>query len=175
MPEPAGDLFAPVEAKLREKFGEAIGDRCDRHEAPELAIQPAALAEVADWLRREQGLNHLVLLAGVDRLTHLDVVYILDSMPHPPAWGRLFLRVSLNRDEPQVPSCAHVWAAACWHERECYDLLGVRFSGHPDLRRILLPEIWEGYPLRKDYRYDSDTMVEEILADDLGSAERERL
>lgn len=175
MAQPPADLFAPVEAKLRERFGEAIGERRERHGDPELQVAPAAVAEVAAWLKHEQGLNHLVLLAGIDRLTHLDVVYVLDSMPQPPAWGRLLLRVRADREAPRVASCAGVWRAADWHERECFDLLGVAFDGHPDLRRILLPDVWEGWPLRRDYRYDSETMVEEILADDLGSAERQRL
>ncbi len=169
------DPFAAAEATLRERFGEAVGERRERAGDIELAVAPPALADVAGWLHEELGLNHLVLLGGVDRLTHLEVVYLLDAMPAPPAWGRLWLRVAVEREAPRVPSVAGVWSAANYHERECYDLLGVVFDGHPDLRRIVLPDVWEGYPLRKDYRYDTDTMVEEILVDELGSAERRRL
>ena len=63
------------------------------------------------------------------------------------------VRVVTDRGDPVIPSVAHVWPTADWHEREAYDLMGVRFSGHPDLRRILCPEDWEGHPLRKDYEF----------------------
>ncbi|MBI2297550.1 MAG: NADH-quinone oxidoreductase subunit C, partial [Armatimonadetes bacterium] len=124
-----------LEAALRKHFGDAVGERRQRHEMPEFDIAPERIGEVAAWLKAEQGLNFLTLLGGVDRLTHLDVVYFLESLPEPPAYGRLILRVKVDRAEPHAASCADVWEAANWHERECYDLLGVVFDGHPDLRR----------------------------------------
>ncbi len=160
-----------LEQALRERFGESVGERCARHEMAEFAVAGEAVREVCQWLRDRQGLNHLVLLGGVDRLTHLDVVYVLDAMPEPGPLGRVMLRVRLDRDQPRVPSVAGVWQVADWHERECYDLLGVVFEGHPDPRRILLPDCWEGHPLRKDYRYDSNVMVDKILETELGSDE----
>lgn len=170
-----GAVVDQLEAELRQRFGDAVGERRQRHEMPEFDIAPARVADVAAWLKAERGLNYLVLLGGVDRLTHLDVVYFVESLPEPPAYGRLILRVKVDRDAPHAASCAGVWEAANWHERECYDLLGVVFDGHPDLRRIVLPDVWEGFPLRKDYRYDTHTMVDEILASELSSDERERL
>jgi NADH-quinone oxidoreductase subunit C len=163
----ATEAAALIQA-LRAQFGEAIGESRGRHEMPELDLAPAAVAEVCRWLKQEQGLNYLALLSGVDRLTHLDVVYFVSRMPEPPPYQRLILRVRLDRDEPHVPTVSSIWRAAEWQERELWDLLGIRFDGHPDPRRILLPEVWEGHPLRKDYRYDTGTMVEEILQDALG-------
>jgi len=63
------------------------------------------------------------------------------------------VRVVTDRNDPVISSVAHVWPAADWHEREAFDLMGIRFSGHPDLRRILCPDDWEGHPLRKDYDF----------------------
>lgn len=93
--------------------------------------------------------DYLVSLAAVDRPPEsIEVVTHLFSYTHRAA---LAIRTTLPRDEPRVPSLAEVWPAAGWHEREQFDLLGVAFEGHPDLRRILMPDDWEGHPLRKDY------------------------
>lgn len=95
------------------------------------------------------GFEYLNCLSGVDWTSHLEVVYDLSSLRHPV---KVHLRVKLDRSAPRVPTVSDLWRAADWHERECYDLFGVRFDGHPDHRRILLPEDWVGYPLRKDYQ-----------------------
>ncbi len=94
--------------------------------------------------------------AAVDWQPHLELLYHLSSLTHR---HRLVLRTCLPRwaDDtpgrlPEVSSVRGVWSTADWHEREVFDLVGVRFSGHPDLRRILLPDDWEGHPLRKDYQ-----------------------
>jgi NADH-quinone oxidoreductase subunit C len=78
----------------------------------------------------------------------MEVIYTLYSIPNHLT---LHLRVILDRSSPTISSVSSIWRTADWHEREAFDLLGIQFSGHPDLRRILLPEDWEGHPLRKDY------------------------
>jgi NADH-quinone oxidoreductase subunit C len=78
----------------------------------------------------------------------MEVIYTLYSIPNH---FTLHLRVVLDRTLPSVSSVSSIWRTADWHEREAFDLLGIQFSGHSDLRRILLPEDWEGHPLRKDY------------------------
>jgi NADH-quinone oxidoreductase subunit C len=161
------ECIAALDGALRAACGEVVGERRQRCEMPEWDVAPEGLADVAAWLKGEQGLNHLVLISAVDRLTHLEVLYILDAMPQPPPYKRLALRLRLDRERPLAPSLSGVWRSAAWHEREAYDLMGVVFSGHPDLRRILLPDCWQGHPLRKDYRYDSSTMVDEILTAEL--------
>lgn len=80
----------------------------------------------------------------------MEVVYNLYSIP---LGHQLTIKVMLERDNPEVPSVSSVYKTAEWHEREAFDLFGIRFTGHPDMRRILLPADWEGFPLRKDYKH----------------------
>ena len=93
----------------------------------------------------------LIDITAVDRLgrePRFDVVYHVYHLERK-TWLRL--KVQVGWDEPTVPSIAHVYASANWAERECYDMFGVRFRGHPNLKRILMPDDWNGHPLRKDY------------------------
>ena len=93
--------------------------------------------------------DHLETLAGVDYKDRVEVVYVMYSMTHR---HRYSLKCKLPREEPRVPTVESVWRVANWHEREAYDMVGVVFEGHSDLRRILCPDDWEGWPLRKDYK-----------------------
>lgn len=86
---------------------------------------------------------------GVDD-SHLGVIYNLHSMKH---LHKVEVRVAVPKGNPVVPSVEQIWRVADWFEREVYDMYGITFRGHRDLRRILLPEDWEGYPLRKDYEF----------------------
>ena len=79
----------------------------------------------------------------------LEVIYNLYSLPLNHS---LMLQVKLPREQPIIPSVTEIWKGANWHEREAFDLFGITFEGHPDLRRILLPDDWEGHPLLKDYQ-----------------------
>ena len=79
----------------------------------------------------------------------MTVVYHLGSSSYK---HKIALKVEVGRDEPKVPTVERVWRIANWHERETYDMYGIVFEGHSDLRRILCPDDWEGYPLRKDYQ-----------------------
>lgn len=118
-----------------------------------LSIDPKRILEACSFLRDDPDLSYewLMCLSGVDYPPDtIAVVYNLHSQTH----GRkLTLKALLDRNDPRVASVESVWRMADWHERECYDMLGVVFEGHPDLRRILLPFDWEGHPLRKDYVY----------------------
>lgn len=93
----------------------------------------------------------LSCLTGIDNGPEqgtMEVVYHLYSIPYDQS---LTIKVVLDRANPTIESVAHIWQTAIWHEREAFDLLGIHFNNHPDLRRILLPTDWEGHPLRKDY------------------------
>ena len=117
---------------------------------PAWTIAPAAIARVGARLR-QAGYDHLELVSTVDRGEQIELVYLLDSMTQPLEPRRLALRVAVARESAELPTLCGVWPGANWQEREAFDLMGVTFSGHPDPRRILLPDQWQGHPLRKDY------------------------
>jgi len=116
-------------------------------------VSREALPGVAQELRDrpEMAFNFLAEITAVDfwpREPRVELVYILVSIPNRL---RLRLKVRLPGDDPHAPTMIGVWPAANWLEREVWDLFGIAFDGHPDPRRLLMPEDWEGYPLRKDY------------------------
>lgn len=140
---------------LKEKFPEALLEFNEEALQPFAVIQPQSAAKIAQFLRDDSRLemDSLMNLSGVDLLTEeenrLQVVYHLFSykLKH-----KFVIKANLEREKAEIPSVAMIWRTADWHERETYDLFGIQFTEHPDLRRILLPEDWEGYPLRKDYQ-----------------------
>jgi len=136
---------AEIIAQICEKFHEII--KKATIEGREAVIQVGAedLLMVCQYLKSEPTLafDYLMYLAGLDYPDRIEVVYHLFSMVHR---HKLFLRVELPRETPRIPSVTSIWKGANWHERETYDLLGVKFDGHPDLRRILLPEDWSFDP-----------------------------
>ena len=118
---------------------------------PCIVIPAAAIKDISLQLRDDEELqcDALMCLSGVDNADGtLGVVYHLHSMQLN---HKVTLKVIVPVEDPHVPTVEKVWRTADWHEREAYDLIGVVFDGHRDLRRILLPYDWEGYPLRKDY------------------------
>ena len=134
-------------AQIQEKFGAAIGEAGVKGVEVRLTVTPEASWELCRLLR-DLGFEYLNCLSGADWLSRLEVVYDLSSLHHP---NKVHLRVPLTREDPVLRTVTDIWRGADWHERECFDLYGIRFEGHPDLRRILLPEDWVGFPLRKDY------------------------
>jgi NADH-quinone oxidoreductase subunit C len=118
-------------------------------------LDPSAIHRVCEYLRnnKELAFNYLRVISTLDWKDKLSVVYHLYSYTHQHP---LDLMVDLPRENPSVPSVCDLWPAANWHEREAFDMMGVCFENHPDHRRILLPDDWEGYPLRKDYQAPAD-------------------
>jgi NADH-quinone oxidoreductase subunit C len=158
-------------ARLQTRFGTAItGSNLDAVD-PWIEVSPESLVEVGRFLRDEPELQFALLncITGVDYIEpdpkkaakvdwqpHVEAIYHLSSLVHK---HRIVLKVILPRWKgdapgqlPEVPSVSGLWSTADWHEREVFDLSGIRFTGHPDLRRILCPEDWVGHPLRKDYQ-----------------------
>jgi len=143
---------ASIHQRLQGRFGESVLSVDNDAPSPFAVIAPAAIRDVCLWLRDEEELRFDCLSneSGVDYRDdgHIEVVYHLFSYTHRHA---VVLKVRTPRDAAVVPSVESVWRAANWMEREIYDLLGVTFTDHSDLRRLLMPEDWVGYPLRKDF------------------------
>jgi NADH-quinone oxidoreductase subunit C len=150
---------AAILARLVERFGPAIRETHMHHGDHTAVVAREAIAEVLRHCRDEADLRFDLLmdLTAVDYLKYpgreeaerFEVVYHLYSVPHN---HRLRVKVGVEEDDPVVPSATGLWATADWFEREVWDMFGIRFAGHPDLRRILLYEEFVGHPLRKDYR-----------------------
>ena len=156
--------------RLKQKFGEKITGAKLEVIDPWIEVAPDSLVEVCRFLRDDPDLRFNLLncitavdyfepdpkkAAKTDWQPHLEVVYHVSSIAKKHS---LVVKVMLPRwnndvvgEPPEVPSVSQVWSTANWHEREVFDLSGVNFLGHPDLRRILCPEDWVGFPLRKDY------------------------
>jgi NADH-quinone oxidoreductase subunit C len=115
---------------------------------PWISIPPASVLSVIRFLRDELGYGFLSNLSGVDDGTALTVVYHFSK---PGDAECITLKTVLPRDGAVVESISGLYGNADWFEREAYDLLGIRFQNHPDLRRLMMPDDWEGHPLRKDY------------------------
>ena len=144
---------AAIQTRLKARFGDAIGDLAGTRRDNQCAtVACAKIAEVCRFLQETPGLEFDCLsnLSGVDypKRNVIQVVYNLYSYPHRHQFA---LKVEAARDNPVVPTVSSIWSHADWQEREVFDLLGVVFEGHPDLRRILMPEDWPGHPLRKDF------------------------
>jgi len=138
---------------LKGKFGDAVVElQSDRFSPAFVVVAPAAVREIARFLKDDPALSFdsLMSLSGVDYKEKFAVAYHLHSMKLRHAIG---FKVMLPRDNPSLPTVDDVWPAANFQEREAFDLFGIAFEGSKDLRRILLPEDWEGHPLRKDYKY----------------------
>ena len=142
----------PIEA-ARTAWGDAIKDVLEYRGETTIVVEPSKIADICRYFRETEGLeyNFLSDVTGVDcypQEPRFAVCYHLYSMIHN---RRLRLKVYLPGENPTVPTVTTVWLAADFQEREAYDMLGIVFEGHPYLRRILMPEDWEGHPQRKDY------------------------
>lgn len=137
---------------LVSKFGPAITASLPEDKHPRVHTTAKDWRRIAEFLRNDPALafDFLQCLTAIDYVAdnQLCAAYDLYSTEHEHVFA---VKVYMDRDNPHVDSVCDLWPAADWHEREAFDLMGIVFDGHPDLRRILLPEDWEGHPLRKDY------------------------
>lgn len=139
---------------LQDKFGSAVLNSLPDDKHPRIHVMADQWRAVAEHLKADPALafDWLACMSAVDYVADnlLCLVVDLESTTHKHVFC---VKVYVERDKPVMPSVADLWPAADWHEREAFDMMGITFTGHPDLRRILLPEDWEGYPLRKDYAF----------------------
>ena len=172
----------PIEA-LRQQFGDAILHVSDFRDDLTVVVDRDMLPEVADYLRVTQGLiyNFLSDITPVDyypldygaRYTYRPERFALSYHLYSLLYNRrIRIKVFVPEEEPVVPTLIDIWPAANWLEREAYDLMGIDFDGHPDKRRLLMPDDWNGNPLRRDVPVGKETVqfsfnVEEILENKL--------
>lgn len=153
---PAAAMSKATVDLLRSRFGDAVLDVTHFRDETTVEVESGRVAEICRFLRDHSELryNFLADLCGLDRLTldvggpRFAVVYHLQSIPFN---RRLRLRACVDSEPPALDSVVSVWSVANWHEREAFDLVGIRFNGHPNLERILTPEGFEGHPHRKDF------------------------
>ena len=146
---------------LTDKFGSGIiTGESTQPPQPYLIIQTESIAAVCQELfsNPQTYFDYLACITGLDNgpeVGTLEVIYNLYSIPydHHLTLKVITPRLTPTGNLPEVPTVCHIWRTADWHEREAYDLVGIRFAGHPDLRRILCAHDWEGYPLRRDYEW----------------------
>lgn len=139
--------------KLKEKFAAEIMDVSEFGGQFSVSVRPGRIVDICRFLHDDPEIymDYLADLCGVDypdRKHRFEVVYNLFSIKHR---HRLRIKALVSEKAPNIDSVVPVWSGANWHEREACDMYGIVFNGHPDLRRILMPDDWEGYPLRKDY------------------------
>ena len=144
-----------IHGRLRARFGGAVSDLDASSHDPWIGVEAESIDAVAAHCKNDPDLEFksLMCLSGVDDGENIKVVYHLHSLARR---HRIVLKVTVPKASPATKTVTSVWRAADWFERECYDLFGVRFEGHPDLRRLLLPDDWEGWPLRKEYVFPTE-------------------
>ena len=142
-----------IDEKYQVKFLEKTSDGVEV-----IQVKPELLVETAAYLKINEDTRFDVLfsVSGVDRPDCFEVVYHMFSTIFSK---KLVLKAVLNKNNPEIESLSGIYSAANWHERETYDLFGIKFLNHPNLERILLPNDWKGHPLRKDYVNDDERLV----------------
>jgi len=138
--------------RIKAQFGDRVLEAVPDGLEPFVRVQAADWPALALFLRDQLGLDYLGCLTGIDRGKGqgLEAIYHLEKMDKDRLG--IAVRIRVPYEAAEIPSVETVWRTADWHEREAWDLLGIRFTGHHNLVRILCAEDWEGHPLRKDYR-----------------------
>ncbi len=153
-------------ALLKQKFPKAVQSFHSHRSDETVLIEKDYIDEVCIFLRDDSRclFEIMVDITAVDRLEmnlkhRFEVVYHFKSLTHA---NRIRIKVPLEEDDCRISSISHVWKSADWYERECFDMFGIIFEGHPDLRRILMYDEFEGHPLRKDYPIDKQQPLMEL-------------
>ena len=136
--------------RVKNRFGDRVLETIDKKPDPFAVVDPGAIVEIGRFMNEDPELTMDCLSnqSGVDYKDRIEVVYHLFSYKHRHG---AVLKVKLPRENPSIETVESVWKSANWMEREIFDLIGVNFEGHSDMRRILMPEDWIGHPQRKDF------------------------
>ncbi len=148
------DFVEQTIAALRARFGQEAIEESRFRDNVRVIVPATKVYEVLAFLKNERGFDFLVDITAVDYLHYpnaRDRFAVIWSLMRTDNGARLFVKTFLNEPDLTVPTVFDLWKAADWLEREVYDMFGIRFAGHPNLKRILLPEEFSAYPLRKDY------------------------
>ena len=137
-----------------------------------LNVDKQDLFKAASGLK-EAGFDLFLFVSGIDYPDSIKLTYRVYSTKMRNKFG-VMIKTEVPKSNPVIDSLVPLWSAADWHERETYDLYGVQFTGHPDLRRIFMPEDWVGYPLRKDYSDDHMIVMDDGKKEKAAAGEREK-
>lgn len=145
--------------ELKKEYAAAIIDEIHFCGETTLIVHKESVKEILSYLRQASGPGYEVLmdLTGVDYLVPVKQTKVVYLLHNPSNYERLRICVFVPREE-SIPSVVDIWEGASWYERELYDLFGVLFDGHPDLKRILMPDDWKGHPLRRDYALTEESV-----------------
>lgn len=151
-PSPKQPFVDQLASELQAKFGDVAIENAFINQSndhlPTIIISREKWPIIAQYAKEELGYSYVQNMSAVDYEDYLEIVCHLKAKNRKE---RLAIKVKVDREHPELSTVSHIWAAANWNEREIYDLMGISFTGHPNLKRILMPDDWEGYPLRKDY------------------------
>ncbi|MEX2602521.1 MAG: NADH-quinone oxidoreductase subunit C [Balneolaceae bacterium] len=136
---------------LSDSFSDPVLDIYESTGSTFVRIKPASLLDVCRFLHDEHRFIYLADLFGTDRYTSTDRFEVIYNLLSFRDRQRLFLKVWLGEEDPEIDSVSGIWKAANWFEREVYDMFGIRFRNHPDFRRIYMPEDYNYFPLRKEF------------------------
>ncbi|WP_224269512.1 NADH-quinone oxidoreductase subunit D [Haloprofundus salinisoli] len=143
--------------ELADLLGDLVIGREEHINAPGYVIRPDSVQETLSLLKNEAGFDHLSCLTAEERADRYESIYHMKKFDDPTQ--EVSVVVPTSKDNPVSQSAEPVFRTADWHEREAYDLVGIEYEGHPDMRRILLPETWQGHPLAKDYDQERPQVV----------------
>ena len=140
-----------VVAKLKGQFADTVLDVCEFRGETSVTVKKEDIVAVCTFMKEELGYNFLSDICGVDYLGQSPRFMLVYNLYNISTKERIRIKAPVEESSAQADTVSGVWGTANWMEREVWDLMGISFNNHPDLRRILMPADWEGYPLRKDY------------------------
>ncbi|WP_321367001.1 NADH-quinone oxidoreductase subunit C [uncultured Desulfuromusa sp.] len=137
--------------KLKAKFPAEVLDVVEFRGETTVTVKKEQIVDICMFMRDNFGYNLLCDLCGVDYMGQAPRFMVVYNLYNITTKERFRIKAPVAEEGANIDTVSTVWGTANWHERECWDLLGIKFNNHPDLRRILMPADWEGHPLRKDY------------------------